>query len=64
MPKSVDAVLSATATTLMWRGFDRGTGLSGIRSSSEKLPGVGHGGTNEPVPGDSSTPASPRGLQA
>jgi hypothetical protein len=34
MPNKVDAVLLATATTLMWRGVDRGADLLGIESSS------------------------------
>src|SRR5678815_2165207 len=55
MPNKVDAVLLATATTLMWRGVDRGADLLGIESSSC--------GTNEPILGCSSTPAGRCGLQ-
>src|SRR5690242_17045037 len=37
MPNKVDAVLLATATTLMWRCVDRGAGVLGIRSFSSLL---------------------------
>src|ERR1041384_2966659 len=63
MPNKVDAVLLATATTLMWRGVDRGAGLLGIESFSWHYSVPAHRGTNEPILGCSSTPAGRCGLQ-
>src|SRR4051812_3282964 len=37
MPNSVDAVLWATVTRLMWRGVERGAGIMGIQSFSSLL---------------------------